>query len=101
MPQSEEERKRQAREAPDEPVSDDERVEQASEESFPASDPPSYTRTPRGAKEMERSEEVTEVEEEKEGDEEDERKRDERAPRGGQRGPRHSSTDPSEREETE
>lgn len=100
MPRSEEERKRQAREAPDASVSDDERVEQASEESFPASDSPGYTRTPRGRKDIERSEEVTEVEAD-ENERDDDRTRDERVPRGGQRGPRHSSTDPSEREETE
>ena len=104
MPISEEERKHKAREAPDAPVSEDEKVEEASEESFPASDPPSYTRTPRGKKELEHSEDVTEVEEEEEDEYEKkggERQRDERPSRGGERGPWHPSTDPSEREETE
>lgn len=68
-------------------ASDDEKVEEASKESFPASDAPSYTRSPR--------------EEESEEEEEEESARDEREPRAGVRGPRHASSDPSAREEGE
>lgn len=91
MPKSNKDQQRRS-ENTEQWASQDEKVEQASKESFPASDSPSYTRSPRGQKEKEEREE---------DEEHGERERDERAPRGGQRGPRHSSTDPSEREETE